>query len=306
MIVSLINKISSEERWTNIIKDFSKMILANNSPFIVYRYAYGEDSTELFQHITDTEEVISFIKSEEDKVYLYVEESHLEDEKYQNTLSLISNVSSDNVELKAIDPNNPMSDNAYNGPREKFNICMEVALPENFDRATLTLIAGMIKTYGIDHFDTYSKVGEIEYDSGFMKSPKGWWYRTTVHNTKYPLTSYYKKNCVIRSGIGKDKSKHKFYFLDENGHCVSEGWHTIKGTDLTYYTNDESEVLGGWNNIEGSWYYFNENVEVGFGKMLDDIVQINGKDYIIRKGKLVCNDPSKFALDENNNIKEIE
>ncbi len=80
-----------------------------------------------------------------------------------------------------------------------------------------------------------------------------------------------------------------YYFLPEDGTMVT-GWFTSPKTGYEYYFNDEGEMTVGWAQIEGSWYFFEDNMDNHYGQMLTGWITSSSsgyKYYLEEDGKMV-------------------
>lgn len=149
------------------------------------------------------------------------------------------------------------------------------------DDGTITKISGSSGTSGSGNSDPTSSGGSSSgsnADGGgsWRQDDKGWWY-------EYSDGSYAQNG--FKSIDGKE------YYFDENGYMLSDQFVQGKwldrngessgeyqwkqdGSNWTYENNDGNVVKSGWANIDGEWYYFDED-----GHMVTGKVTIGGKSY---------------------------
>lgn len=58
----------------------------------------------------------------------------------------------------------------------------------------------------------------------------------------------------IESGLYEEDEK--YYFIDEDGECVSDKWETVNGK--TYYFGTDGYALKGMKKVDGKYYWFNK------------------------------------------------
>ena len=80
-----------------------------------------------------------------------------------------------------------------------------------------------------------------------------------------------------------------YYFSTEDGAMVT-GWFTSPKTGYIYYFNNEGEMTTGWAEIDGDWYFFEDNMDNHYGQMLTGWITSSSsgyKYYLAQDGKMV-------------------
>ncbi len=81
------------------------------------------------------------------------------------------------------------------------------------------------------------------------------------------------------------------YVADESGACASSKW--VEGSDGWYYVDDRGAALKGWQQISGTWYFFDRTS----GRMMqEELFTDEGKTYIARPDGS-CPDNAWVTLD---------
>ncbi|MBQ2943725.1 MAG: InlB B-repeat-containing protein, partial [Ruminococcus sp.] len=75
-----------------------------------------------------------------------------------------------------------------------------------------------------------------------------------------------------------------YYFSTEDGTMVT-GWFTSPKTGYEYYFNDEGEMTIGWAELDGSWYFFEDDMDKHYGQMLTGWVTSSTSGYTYYLGE---------------------
>ena len=85
----------------------------------------------------------------------------------------------------------------------------------------------------------------------------GWVYDSKHGNWYYMNTNEGAELGQMITGWVQDPNTKKWYYMNENTGILTTGWLLNKQDNRWYYLNQNGEMLTGWQNIGGKWYYFN-------------------------------------------------
>ena len=111
-------------------------------------------------------------------------------------------------------------------------------------------------------------IGVLDYDAGIWTSPAMYWYASDEGNEKYDFVkgrTYYifAWTCSLNSAAEYDIALINY---EGEGNPYG-GWRQMDG--CWYYMNEDGTYAAGWKKIEGKWYFFNEDNEMQTGWIKD-------------------------------------
>lgn len=104
---------------------------------------------------------------------------------------------------------------------------------------------------------TGKKVSRWYYFDGQSTMATGWVYDSKNGNWYFMNTNEGPDLGQMVTGWVRDSKTGKWYFMNENTGILVTGWHLDNRDKHWYYLNQNGEMLLGWQNINGKYYYFN-------------------------------------------------
>ena len=106
---------------------------------------------------------------------------------------------------------------------------------------------------------TGKKVSRWYYFDGQSTMATGWVYDSKNGNWYYMNTTEGPELGQMVTGWVRDPKTNKWYYMNENTGILTTGWLLNKQDNRWYYLDNNGEMLVGWHNIGGKYYYFNTN-----------------------------------------------
>ena len=104
---------------------------------------------------------------------------------------------------------------------------------------------------------TGKKVSRWYYFDGRSTMATGWTYDSKNGRWYYMNTTEGPELGQMVTGWVKDPKTNKWYYMNDNTGILETGWHLDKQDGRWYYLDLSGEMLLGWQNISGKYYYFN-------------------------------------------------
>lgn len=106
---------------------------------------------------------------------------------------------------------------------------------------------------------TGKKVSRWYYFDGQSTMATGWVYDSKNGYWYYMNTTEGTELGQMVTGWVRDPKTNKWYFMNDTTGIMVTGWHLDKQDNRWYYLTENGDMLIGWNNIGGKYYYFNPN-----------------------------------------------
>ena len=104
---------------------------------------------------------------------------------------------------------------------------------------------------------TGKKVSRWYYFDGQSTMATGWVYDSKNGNWYYMNTNEGSDLGQMVTGWVRDSKTGKWYYMNDNTGILTTGWLLNNQDNRWYYLDQNGEMLLGWQNIGGKWYYFN-------------------------------------------------